>query len=61
MSQKTLTLKNNFDKISIEYFKNNLPDLKNITEAKALVIGKWLASEIAYGLKNKKLISGQFF
>lgn len=59
MQKKTLTSKNNLGKISIDAFKVNLPDLKNIKEPKAVVIGKWLARQINDGICTNKFKNGQ--
>ena len=59
MQEKTLNLKNNLEKISIDFFKNNLPNLKNINETKTVVIGKWLSELIVQGINSNELKSGQ--
>ena len=50
-----LTRKSNLNKISIDEFKNSLPDLKNSDESKSLIIAGWLASIV-----KKELSSGKF-
>lgn len=57
--EKTLNLKNNLEKIEIDYFTANLPDLKNISESKAVVIGKWLSKAIDDGFKAQEIKNGQ--
>ena len=59
MEEKTLSLKNKLEKISIDFFKNDLPDLKNITESKAAAIGKWLSNTIIKGISDNKIKNGQ--
>ena len=39
----------------ISAFSSDLPDLKNISEAKSVVIGKWLINKIESGLNSGKI------
>lgn len=50
-----LPKKSDFAEISISDIDIDLPDLKNITESKSIVIGKWLMNFIKHGLKTKKI------
>ena len=47
--------RNDLKMINIKEFGIDLPDLKNITESKALVIGKWLENRIKEDLAAKKI------
>ncbi len=47
--------KNNLREIKTDEILIDLPDLKNIKESKAIVIGKWLAGWIKTDLKNGKI------
>ena len=47
--------RNEMKNIDIKEFGINLPELKNITESKALVIGKWLEFRIKSDLSTNKI------
>ena len=47
--------RNEMKNIEIKEFGINLPELKNITESKALVIGKWLEFRIKSDLSTNKI------
>lgn len=49
-----LTKKSKLNKISINEFKNSLPDLKNSDESKSIIIAEWLAVCIKNELKTGK-------
>jgi len=49
-----LPKKSDLTKISINEFKNSLPDLKNSEESKSIVIANWLAENIKKELKTGK-------
>ncbi len=44
--------KSQLKSIDISQFSTDLPDLKNIYEAKSIVIGKWLMAKLEQGLDN---------
>ncbi len=50
----TLTKKSALTKISINEFKNSLPDIKNSEESKSIIIANWLAEIIKKELKSGK-------
>ena len=50
----TLPKKSELTKISINEFKNSLPDLKNCDDSKSIIIANWLASWIKHALKTGK-------
>ena len=50
-----LPKKSDFISISISDIDIDLPDLKNISESKSVVIGKWLMKFIEHGLKNNRI------
>ncbi|MBP3821178.1 GntR family transcriptional regulator [bacterium] len=50
-----LAKKSNYQSISIKDIDISLPDLKNIFEAKSVVIAKWLMAWIEKDLKNNKI------
>lgn len=54
-SRYILPKKSDFVQVSVSDVDIELPDLKNITESKAVAIGKWLMKFIEYGLKNHHL------
>ena len=47
--------RNDLETINIDEFGIDLPELKNIVESKALVIGKWLECRIKTDLANNKI------
>ena len=51
----TLPKKSELVKISINEFKNSIPDLKNSDESKSIIIANWLASWIKHSLKTGKV------
>lgn len=52
---QTYIRKNDLTSIKISEFSNDLPDLKNIKESKAIVIAKWMANQIKTDLKSGKI------
>lgn len=47
--------KSSFTAIDISQVDIKLPELKNISESKSVVIGKWLMKYIEHGLKNNQI------
>ena len=47
--------RNDLETINIDEFGIDLPELKNIVESKALIIGKWLECRIKTDLANNKI------
>ncbi len=58
-NKKNFTVKNALVQTSIEDFITQLPELKNIQESKASVIGKWLIGQIEELLNTQKIQIGQ--
>ncbi len=52
---QTYIRKNDLTSIKISEFSDDLPDLKNIKESKAIVIAKWISNQIKTDLKSGKI------